>query len=74
MRNELQMPVQYLSTAVRLDCRQSLDEVAQIARNTLQIVFHVALRIDLGSFQSRRFLFLLVLTKVIDLFCANTTQ
>ena len=68
------MPVQYLGTAVRLDCRQSLDEVAQIARNTLQIVFHVTLRIDPGRFQSRRFLFLLVLAKVIDLFCANTMQ
>ena len=38
--NELQMPVQDFCAAICLDCRQSLDEITQIACDILQIVFH----------------------------------
>lgn len=38
--NELQMPAKNLCAAICLDSRQSLDEITQITRDALQIVFH----------------------------------
>ena len=70
MRYELQMPVEHLRTAISLDCRQSLDEITQIACDVLQIVLHGITPCRSGQFSQPRIPVFCRLgqVQVIDLF------